>query len=148
MSLIQKLASAAQRAANQANGCQSQGPVTAKGLQHSRTARLRHGLYAQFFEETMDALGEDLGGFAERQEALVRYWQPPDAFRATLVMRLARLMLANGTGRLPTRRYRGGAASGCRGGERTIRLLRDLKAKDERAGPAGASRTREPRRRK
>jgi len=92
MSLIQKLASAAQRAANQANGRQSQGPVTAQGLQNSRTARLRHGLYAEFFEETMDALGEDLGGFAELQEALVRYWQPRDAFRATLVKRLARLM--------------------------------------------------------
>jgi hypothetical protein len=91
MSLISKNMSPEQVAANQANGQKSKGPETEEGKQHSKYARLKYGMYAQSFEETLEALGEDRQEFKALEKDLLDYWKPPNSSRAKMVRRLARL---------------------------------------------------------
>ncbi|MDR3676657.1 MAG: hypothetical protein P4N24_14285, partial [Acidobacteriota bacterium] len=66
MSLVKKPSMTEQKiAANRSNGSQSQGPATEEGMQHSATARLRHGLYAKAQESALPGLGEDPARFEE-----------------------------------------------------------------------------------
>jgi hypothetical protein len=46
-------------AANQANGRQSQGPATPKGVERIRAANTRHGYYSKAPGAEMHLLGED-----------------------------------------------------------------------------------------
>ena len=86
-------------------------------------------------------------------EALVRRWQPQDAFRATPSETFSEIHVANGMGRLPagtlrlsqelerpSERLGRKTESLSRPIERTIKLLRDLEAEGERAAPTGQAR--------
>lgn len=90
--MIEKPMSEQQIAASRANGSRSQGPVTPEGHDRCRSSALKHGLYSQSFEQSIVALGESPEEFKQFHDGLATYWQPVDALRKSLVMRLARAL--------------------------------------------------------
>ena len=77
-------------AANQANGRQSQGPVTEEGRERIRAANTRHGYYRQGAD--LKILGENPEEFEAFFESLLATWEPQNDFETSLVRRMARLM--------------------------------------------------------
>jgi hypothetical protein len=93
MSLVKKPSMTEQKiAANRSNGSQSLGPATEEGMQHSATARLRHGLYAKAQESALLGLGEDPARFEELLAGLCEEFAPLGVLQERLVNRLARVL--------------------------------------------------------
>jgi len=80
-------------AANQFNGPLSQGPVTEEGMERIRTARLRHGFYAQAPDADLRPLGQDPARFEELRDGLYQEFAPHGTLQEELVNRLARVLL-------------------------------------------------------
>ena len=77
MSLVKKPTMTEKKiAANRSNGGQSQGPATEEGMEHIRTARLRHGFYAQAQETALRLLGQDPADFEELLDGLREEFTP------------------------------------------------------------------------
>ncbi|MGO8787386.1 MAG: hypothetical protein ACLQVL_08390 [Terriglobia bacterium] len=94
MCLVKKPAMTEQKiAANQFNGPLSQGPVTEGGMERIRTARLRHGFYAQAPDATLRPLGQDPARFEELRDGLYQEFAPHGTLQQELVNRLARVLL-------------------------------------------------------
>jgi hypothetical protein len=79
-------------AANQANGRQSQGPLTTEGLERMRGSKIQHGFYSPLQEEALRTLGEDPAELNRLVESLEATWKPADEFQSRLVRRLARAL--------------------------------------------------------
>jgi flagellar biosynthesis/type III secretory pathway chaperone len=75
-------------AAHQANGRQSQGPVTPEGKAHSAAANLRHAFYSQSRAEVLLALGEQPEDYLSLMESLCEDLQPREGLESQLVTQM------------------------------------------------------------
>lgn len=78
-----------QRAANRSNARRSTGPRTAAGKRRSSLNALKHGVFAQSFEEAMKVFGEDRAEFDRLHRDFVVSFHPQTPFEAILVDDLA-----------------------------------------------------------
>ncbi len=75
-------------AAHQANGRQSQGPVTPEGKVNSAAANLRHAFYSQSRAEVLLALGEEPEDYLRLMESLREDLQPREGLENQLVTQM------------------------------------------------------------
>jgi hypothetical protein len=75
-------------AAHQANGRQSQGPVTPEGKAQSAAANLRHGFYADPRAEVLLALGEEPEEYLDLMESLREDLTPREGLEKQLVTQM------------------------------------------------------------
>jgi hypothetical protein len=77
-----------QKAAAQANGGHSRGPLTPEGRERIRAANLRHGLHSQAETPVVTAFGERPEDFERLRQGYYDSWLPADAEQEEWVERL------------------------------------------------------------